>query len=107
MYSTIAENTNLYAIAMNASTSRTATNSRYWQPTDRNEIRVFFGVLFYMGIHREPNYKTYWEVGKLEGPIHSISSHISLNRFENFGDIFTFLSLFRSLLRWNKLKNLL
>src|SRR5437667_113104 len=83
MYSTIAENTNLYAIAMNASTSRTATNSRYWQPTDGNEIRVFFGVLFYMGIHREPNYKMYWEVGKLEGPIHSISSHISLNRFEN------------------------
>ena len=36
-----------------------------------------------MGIHREPNYKMYWEVGKLEGPIHSISSHISLNRFEN------------------------
>ena len=83
MYSTIAENINLYAIAMNASTSRTATNSRYWQPTDRNEIRVFFGVLFYMGIHREPNYKMYWEVGKLEGPIHSISSHISLNRLEN------------------------
>ena len=36
-----------------------------------------------MGIHKEPNYKMYWEVGKPEGPIHSISNHISLNRFEN------------------------
>ena len=83
MYSTIAENINLYAIAMNVSTSQIVTNSRYWQLTDGNEIRVFFEVLFYMSIHQEPNYKMYWEVEKLEGPIHSISSHISLNQFEN------------------------
>ena len=38
MYSTIAENTNLCAIAMNISTSRTATNLQYWQPIDENEI---------------------------------------------------------------------
>ena len=46
MFSIIAENTNLYAIAKNASTSRTASNTRYWYPTDENEIRVFLGPYF-------------------------------------------------------------
>ena len=46
MFPTIAKNTNLYAIAMNASTCRTASNTRYWYPTDENEIRVFLGPYF-------------------------------------------------------------
>ena len=36
-----------------------------------------------MGIHREPSYTIYWERPKLNGPIHSISQHMTLNRYEN------------------------
>jgi hypothetical protein len=59
IYITIAENTNLYAIAHNAPTVATPINQRYWWPTNENEIRVLFSILFYMGVHKEPNYKIY------------------------------------------------
>jgi len=79
MYTTIEENTNLYAITNNAPTS----NSRYWRPTNENEIHVFFGILLYMGVHKEPNFLIYWEKGNENAPSHAISSHMSLNRYEN------------------------
>jgi hypothetical protein len=59
LYSTIADNTNLYAIAHNANTAPTAINRRYWWPTNPSKIRVLFGIYFYMGVHREPNYQIY------------------------------------------------
>jgi hypothetical protein len=83
IYTTIAENTNLYAIAHDAPTTPTPTNQRYWWPTDANEIRVLFSVFYYMGVHREPNYTVYWETPKPNGPIHALSKHMSLNRYEN------------------------
>jgi hypothetical protein len=83
IYAIIAKNTNLYATANNASTIRTPTNSRYWWPTDKDEIRVLFGVLIYMGVHKEPNYTIYWETSKAHGPNHTVSKHMSLNRYEN------------------------
>jgi hypothetical protein len=54
MYTTIAENTNLYAISKDAPTSLTKTNSRYWFPTSKDEIQVLFGILYYIGVHQEP-----------------------------------------------------
>ena len=59
MYNILAENTNLYALAYNVPTTQSPTNSRYWWPTTGFEIRVLFGILFYMGVHKEPNYKIY------------------------------------------------
>ena len=38
MYTIIAENTNLYAIAQNAPTAPSSTNRRYWWPANANEI---------------------------------------------------------------------
>jgi len=61
MYATIAENTNLYAIAQNAPTAPTSTNKRYWWPTNANKIRVLYGIFYYMGVHQESNYEIYWE----------------------------------------------
>jgi hypothetical protein len=83
IYTTIAENTNLYTIVCNAPITRSSTNSRYWWPTNENEICVLFGILYYMGVHREPNYKIYWETPKPNGPIHAIPKHMSFNRYEN------------------------
>ena len=54
IYAIIAKNTNLYAISKDAPTTRTDTNSRYWFPTNEDEIRVLFGILYYMGVHCEP-----------------------------------------------------
>ena len=51
MYAIIAKNTNLYAISKDAPTTRTDANSRYWFPTNEDEIRVLFGILYYIGVH--------------------------------------------------------
>ncbi len=59
MYATIAENTNLYVIFKNALLARTKSNSRYWWPTNENEIRILFDILYYMGVYKEPNYRIY------------------------------------------------
>jgi hypothetical protein len=59
IYTIIAENTNLYAIVRRAATLPTSTNSRYWWPTNANEIRVLFGIFYYMGVHREPQFPIY------------------------------------------------
>jgi hypothetical protein len=83
MYEIVAKNTNLYAIAHNAPISRTTLNSRYWWPTTAYEIRVLFGILFYIGAHKEASYKTYWETPGLIGPKHELSKYMSLNRYEN------------------------
>lgn len=46
IFTTIAENTNLYAITSNAPTAPTSMNRRYWWPTNADEIRVFFGIFY-------------------------------------------------------------
>jgi len=35
-----------------------------------------------MGVHDEPQYDMYWNTDFNKGPLHTISSHISLRRFE-------------------------
>jgi hypothetical protein len=83
MYTIIAENTNLYAIANNASIASTSTNRRYWWPTNANEVRVFYSIFYYMGVHREPNYHIYWETLRIARPCHTIRTCITLARFES------------------------
>ena len=75
IYTTIEENINLYAITNNALTS----NLRYWWPTNENEIHVFFDILLYMRVHKEPNFLIYQEKETENAPFHAISSHMSLN----------------------------
>jgi hypothetical protein len=83
IYAIIAENTNSYAISRNVLTTRNATNMRYWWPTNKDEIRALFGILYYMGVHQEPQFIMYWEKPKPNRPIHALSKHMSLNRYEN------------------------
>ena len=59
IFITITENTNLYAITNNAPIALTLTSRQYWWPTNVNEIRIFYGIFYYMKVHREPNYKIY------------------------------------------------
>jgi hypothetical protein len=83
IYTTIAENTNLYAVTHNAPTAPTPINQRYWWPTNADEICVLFGIFYYMGVHRELNHTIYWETPKENGLIHALLKHMSLNRYEN------------------------
>jgi hypothetical protein len=43
---------------------------------------VFLGVIIYIGVYEEPDIKTYWNTDFNTGPLHTISNHISLCRFE-------------------------
>jgi hypothetical protein len=43
---------------------------------------VFLGAIIYMGIYREPAIEIYWNIDFSRGPMHTISAHISLCRFE-------------------------
>ena len=36
-----------------------------------------------MGVHKEPNYKIYWETPRPNGLVHALSNYMSLNRYEN------------------------
>ena len=36
-----------------------------------------------MGVHREPNFRIYWETPRLNDSIHAISKYILFNYFEN------------------------
>jgi len=83
MYTTITENTNLYAISKDALTKPIEINSRYWFFINEDEIRVLFGIFNYMGVHREPQYTLYWETERIYGPNYIISKYMSLNRYEN------------------------
>ena len=53
-----------------------------WLPLLVEELYVFIGTIIYMGIHEEPQVEMYWNTDFNKGPLHSISNHISLRRFE-------------------------
>ena len=57
-------------------------NPRRWKPTSRQEIYAYFGVLIYMGIHKEPAIEDYWRTTNTYGPIHPVSKFMSKSRFE-------------------------
>ena len=57
-------------------------NIREWSPLLVEELYVFIGTIIYMGIHEEPQVEMYWNTDFNKGPLHSISNHISLRRFE-------------------------
>ena len=43
---------------------------------------MFISAIIYMGVHEEPQIEMYWNTDFNKGPLHSISSRLSLCRFE-------------------------
>ena len=43
---------------------------------------MFIRAIIYMGVHEEPRINMYWNTDFNKGPLHSITNHISLCRFE-------------------------
>jgi hypothetical protein len=55
---------------------------REWSDLLVEELCVFIGAIIYMGVHKEPQIELYWNTDFNKGPLHSISKHILLRRFE-------------------------
>lgn len=52
-----------------------------WKDTSRPEMYAYFGVLIYMGLHKEPAIVDYWKKGDEYNPQHPIGQYISKDRF--------------------------
>lgn len=75
----ISQSTNQYAQQKIVEDS---TTGRSWKETTAAEIKVFFGILIYMGVHKSPRIDSYWCQNRQEGPLHSPPLYMTLTRFE-------------------------
>ncbi len=80
LFQTITTNTNRYANIQQLHVAQ--ERAREWTNLLVEELYVFIGTIIYMGIHEEPKVEMYWNTDFNKGPLHSITSHISLCRFE-------------------------
>ena len=80
LFQTITTNTNRYASIQRLHIPK--ERGREWTDLLIEELYVFLGVIIYMGIHYEPQVEMYWNPDFNKGPLHSITHHISLTRFE-------------------------
>lgn len=52
-----------------------------WVPTNSSEIYLLLGILLYLGLHKAPTVKSYWETG--DGATrHPFTRYMSRNRFD-------------------------
>ncbi|PVH71393.1 hypothetical protein DL98DRAFT_381752, partial [Cadophora sp. DSE1049] len=58
----ITTNTNRYANQQRIKVKE--ENTRQWRPLVLEELRVFIGVLIYMGVYEEPRFDMYWNQDK-------------------------------------------
>jgi hypothetical protein len=80
LFQMITTNTNRYANIQRLQVAQ--ERAREWTDLLVEELYVFLSAIIYIGVHEEPQIKMYWNTAFNEGPLHSISNHISLCRFE-------------------------
>jgi hypothetical protein len=80
LFQTITINTNQYTSLQRL--HNTEERTREWSDLLIEELYVFLGAIIYMGVHIEPQSDIYWNTDFNKGPIYTISSHISLRRFQ-------------------------
>ena len=56
--------------------------AREWTDLLIEELYVLLGAIIYMGVHEEPDIEIYWNTDFNKSPLHTISNHISLYRFQ-------------------------
>jgi hypothetical protein len=74
---------------------------RTWKDTSPAEIKVFLGILIYMGVHRSPRIDYYFRNDLENGPFRLLQLYINrldLNSLNNFS-IFPILKVMSSELR--------
>ena len=57
-------------------------NPRVWQPTCRQELYAYLGVLIHMGITIEPAIEDYWKDLNTHGTEHIVKQYIGVVRFQ-------------------------
>ena len=80
----LADNTNAYAASKGAGTGE---GSRQWVKTTPDELRIFLGIIVYMGVFRQNSVSEYWSTSP-ECPQHNITNFMSLVRFEQLKRFF-------------------
>lgn len=55
--------------------------SNRWRPTNVAEVYLLIGILIFMSVHSERDFKTYWKTPS-EGPGYSFTRLMPRNRFE-------------------------
>jgi hypothetical protein len=80
LFNLITKNINEYAAIhrINAEEER----QREWTDLLVEELYVFIGGIIYMGVYKEPEVSMYWNTDFNTGPLHPISTYISLRRFQ-------------------------
>ena len=82
LFQTITSNINRYASAERLYIPAKEEKAREWTDLLLKELYVFIGTIIYMGVYEEPRIDMYWNTDFNKGPLHSITNHISLCRFE-------------------------
>jgi hypothetical protein len=80
LFRTITTNTNRYASIQRLRVQQ--EKAREWTDLLVEELYVFISTIIYMGVYEEPAIEMYWNADFNKGPLHTITNHISLNRFE-------------------------
>jgi len=83
----LTDNTNAYAASKGAGTEE---GSRHWVKNTPEELRIFLGIIFYMGVFRQNSVSEYWSTSP-ECPQHNITNFMSLVRFEQLKLFFSYL----------------
>jgi hypothetical protein len=78
----ISNSTNSYAASQRKGGAENEEAERPWKDTTAKEIRVFFGILIYMGVHDSQAVELYWREKPTEGPIHPVRLYMTLVRFQ-------------------------
>ncbi len=79
----IAKHTNIYANQSHRWGKERDPEARSFPDTDELELKAYFGIRIYMGLHREPPVPDYWNM-KLNKPLHPlIRAAMALNRYED------------------------
>ncbi len=89
MLQMIAKHTNLHA---NRSRRRRkpGPDSRWFPDTTELELKAYFGIRIYMGLHKEPQVPDYWNT-HLNKPLHPlIRKAMALNRYEDIDQLLYF-----------------
>jgi len=79
LWTTITTNTNLYAVQKRMSS--TAERQSPWHETCPSELKIFVGILIYMGLYRCYTEHQYWRNDLSSGPLHTCALFMGLKRF--------------------------
>ncbi|CAG5041429.1 unnamed protein product [Parnassius apollo] len=80
IFEEIAIQTNLFAEQQGPS-EKPSSRSNNWKATTKVEIKLFFGLILYMGLVKIPKINLYWSTDRVFGQIFA-ASVMSRNRFE-------------------------